>query len=185
MKRLLKKCLKRLLGIQTPDLLEQLQKKGLKVGKNFHLREGCIIDYSHAWHISIGDDVTLAPKVHILAHDASTWTHLGYTRVKNTRIGNRVFIGASAIILPGVHIGDDVVIGAGSVVVKDVPDNCVYAGNPARFIQKTNEYLEQNRLKLKPENTFDRSYSEAQNVSPEQKEALIKAAQENGVIYVK
>lgn len=180
----LKNFIKALLGIKSPNLLEILKKKGLKVGQNFNMREGCIIDYSHAWHISIGDDVTLAPNVHILAHDASTWTHLGYTKIKNTHIGNRVFIGASSIVLPGVKIGDDVIIGAGSVVTKDIPDNSVYVGNPAKFIQKTDVYLALEKEKMHAENCFDRTYSESENVSEEMKNHLIKMVEKHGIAYV-
>ena len=61
---------------------------------------------------------------------------------KPIHIGKRVWIGSGAIVLPGVTIGDNSVIGAGSVVTKDVPADCVYAGNPAKLIKK-NDYAEQ------------------------------------------
>lgn len=86
----------------------------------------------------------LVPRVHIVAHDASTWAFLGY-EVKNTSIGDRVFIGASSIILPGIAIGNDVIIGAGSVVTKDIPDNSLYAGNPAKYLMATDAYIEQEK----------------------------------------
>lgn len=180
-----KNIVKKLLGIKSPNLLEVLKEKGLQVGKNFTMRDGCIIDYSHAWHIRIGDDVTLAPRVHIIAHDASTWTHLGYTKVKNTTIGNRVFIGASSIILPGVTIGNDTIIGAGSVVTKDIPDNSVYAGNPARYLMPTDVYIAQERKKMNAENCFGREYSEAQNVSIPYKEHLKLMTLKYGTVFVK
>jgi acetyltransferase-like isoleucine patch superfamily enzyme len=50
-----------------------------------------IIDYSHYWHITIGENVTIAPRVHILAHDASTKLHLGYTKIGKVDIGNNNF----------------------------------------------------------------------------------------------
>lgn len=50
-------------------------------------------------------------------------------------IGNNVKVGANVCIIGGIKIGDNVVIGAGSVVVKDIPDNCIVAGNPARIIR--------------------------------------------------
>lgn len=53
-------------------------------------------------------------------------------------IGDNVSLGASVIIIGNVHIGNNVVVGAGSVVVKDVPDNCVVAGNPAKIIRYLN-----------------------------------------------
>lgn len=56
---------------------EDLIKMGLVVGSNFVRMHGVILDPSHVWHIHIGDNVTLAPRVHVLAHDASLCYHLG------------------------------------------------------------------------------------------------------------
>ena len=50
-------------------------------------------------------------------------------------IGNTVNLGANVVIIGNIHIGDNVIVGAGSVVVKDIPDNCIVAGNPARIIR--------------------------------------------------
>ena len=58
-----------------------LIKKGLIIGENVFINFGCIIDESFCWLITIGDNVTLAPNVHILAHDASTKKSLGYTKM--------------------------------------------------------------------------------------------------------
>lgn len=80
--------------------------------------------------IFIGSFSTITKDVMILAHDASRGIKL------NTYIGNRCFIGVRSIILPGISIGDEVIVGAGSVVTKDVPSNCIVAGNPARIIKK-------------------------------------------------
>lgn len=60
-----------------------------------------IIDPGHCWLIELGDDVTLAPRVHSLAHDASTKRELGYTRIAKVKIGSNVFIGAGSIVLSG------------------------------------------------------------------------------------
>ena len=60
---------------------------------------------------------------------------LGKKDGKRPIVGNNVTIGCHACVIGGVHIGDNVIIGAGSVVVKDVPDNCVVAGNPAKIIK--------------------------------------------------
>jgi len=179
----MKNFIKQILGINPNNSLELLKKKGLKVGKNFTMRNECIIDFSHSWHIEIGDDVILAPRVHILAHDASTWMYLGHSKIKNVRIGNRVFIGAGSIIMPGVTIGNDVVIGAGSVVTKDIPDNSVFAGNPAKFITATDNYVASEKKKMNSENCFDSSFSESQNVSLENKEKMKQAAQKYGTAF--
>lgn len=119
-----------------------LIKRGMSVGKNFHRMNGVWIDPGHAWLISIGDDVTIAPRVTILAHDASPQAFRQITKIGRVNIGDSVFIGAGSIILPGVTIGDNVVIGAGSVVTKDIPDNCVAAGNPAKNIMTISDYLD-------------------------------------------
>lgn len=180
-----KTFLKRLLGIKPYDMIEELKKKGLKVGSNFHMQQGCIIDLSHSFHIEIGNDVSLAPNVHILAHDASTWWFLEYSKIKNVRIGNRVFIGAGSIIMPGVTIGNDVIVGAGSVVTKDIPDNCLYAGNPAKFMMNTDAYIAREKEKMNAENTFGTEFSEANNVSMANKAVLKAMAEKHGTAYLK
>ena len=109
--------------------------------KSCNINSEVIIVSSHTWHIEIGDDVTLAPRVHILAHDASTKMHLNYSRIGKVKIGNRVFVGAGSIILPGVKIGDNVVVGAGSVVSRNIPNGQVVAGNPARIICTIGDFL--------------------------------------------
>ncbi|GIZ52851.1 acyltransferase [Noviherbaspirillum aridicola] len=69
----------------------------------------------------------------ILTHDLTRGVRL------HTRIGSCCFIGARSIILPGVQIGDHVIVGAGSVVLRDVPPRCMVAGNPARVIRENIE----------------------------------------------
>ena len=128
---ILKEWIYRLRGEYTT---EKLISMGMKVGKNFGRLNGVILDPSHCWLIEIGDDVTLAPRVHILCHDASTKAFMNFTKVGNVTIGNRVFIGAESVVLPGVTIGDDVVIGANSTVTQDIPTNSVAVGSPARVI---------------------------------------------------
>lgn len=165
--------------------LEKLVKRGLKVGKNFKRMGGVIIDPSHCWHIEIGDDVTLAPRVHILAHDASTHVFTGYTKVGNVKIGSRVFIGASTIVLPGVTIGDDVVIGAGCVVSKNIPSGSVAVGSPAKVICSLEDYLTKERSSMNDENCFGEEYTVRGGVSNGMKEQMIRIAEMNGIIYVK
>ena len=97
----LKEIIYRLRGEYTT---EKLIKMGLKVGRNFGRLNGVILDPSHCWLISIGDNVTMAPRVHILCHDASTKQFLGYTKIGRVDIGDNVFIGAESVVLPGVSI---------------------------------------------------------------------------------
>lgn len=139
-----------------------------------------IIDPSHCYHITIGDNVILAPRVHILAHDSSFGLYTGKTRAANVMIGNDVFVGAGSIILPGVHIGSRVIIGAGSIVTKDIPANSVAAGNPARVICDIDAYLEKEKAKMCAENTFVGLDWE----KPEGIKKAIAAADKYGEIFV-
>ena len=165
--------------------MKKLERRGLSVGKNFTRMGGVIIDPSHCWHITIGDNVVLAPRVHILAHDASTKFFLGYTRVANTKIGNNVFIGAGSIVLPGVSVGNNVVIGAGSIVSSDIPDDSVAVGVPARVIKPISDYLEENRQKMKPDAVFGRRFTLRNNAFGEQEiSVLLEACKKYGDIFV-
>lgn len=148
---------------------EQLIDMGLHVGKNFCRMHGSILDPSHCWLIAIGDNVTLAPRVHILAHDASTCHHLGYARIGRVDIGNNVFIGAEAVVLPGVKIGDNCIIGANSTVTKNIPANMIAAGNPARVICTLEEYLGKNKDRMRNGIVYGEEYTLRGNITPERK----------------
>ncbi len=165
-----KKLVKKILG-KDLTYQEKLARKGFVYGKNLSVQGGVIIDDSHCWLISMGDNVTLAPRVHILAHDASTKNTLGYTKIGKVKIGNNVFIGASSLILPGVKIGDNVIIGAGSVVTKDIPSGMVVAGNPARVIKTVSEYLETQRAQMKKSPVFDDTYKDGK-ITNEKKQQM-------------
>jgi maltose O-acetyltransferase len=149
--------------------LERLQHSGLVVGSNFNMLQGVVIDPDHCWHIEIGNDVTLAPFVHILAHDASTKMFLGLTKIGKVTIGNKVFIGASTIILPGVRIGSNVVIGAGSVVTHSIPDNVVAIGNPARVVCGLDEFLTKRRAEMIKFPSFGEEYTLRKDVCDQMK----------------
>lgn len=92
--------------------------------------------------VSIGDYVMMGPDCHIYTqnhkHEFSDVPFLlqGYEAPKPVIIGNNVWIGGRVVILPGRKIGNNVVIGANSVVTKDVSDNCIVAGNPARIVKQ-------------------------------------------------
>ena len=164
-----KKFIYRLRGEYTT---EKLIKKGLKVGKNFKRLNGVILDPAHCWLITIGDNVTMAPRVHILVHDASTKGFLNYTKIGRVNIGNNVFIGAESVVLPNVNIGDNVVIGANSIVTKDIPSNSVYAGNPAKFICTIDEYIDKNKRKMQYSPVYGEEYTLRQNVDYSKKQKM-------------
>ncbi len=180
-KKLMRKLRNKIIKEQN---IEDLINKGLKIGKNYNIQKGCIIDDSHCWLIEIGNNVTLAPRVHILAHDASTKLALGYTKIGKVRIGNNVFIGANVTILPNVRIGDNVIIGANSLVSKDVKSNSVVAGNPLRFISSYDEYIEKNIEKMKYRPVYKEEYTlRNKNITQEMKEKMKKDL-EDGIGFV-
>lgn len=160
--KLLKEIIYRFRGEYTT---EKLISMGMQVGKNFGRLNGVILDPSHCWLITIGDNVTIAPRVHILAHDASTKRFLGYTKIGRVNIGNNVFIGAESVVLPNVDIGDNVIIGANSTVTKDIPANSVAVGSPAKVICSLEEYLSKEKETKKHSPYFDEEYTLRKNVS--------------------
>lgn len=121
---------------------------GMQVGRNFKRLNGVILDPSHCWLIEIGDNVTMAPRVHILCHDASTKPFLNYTKIGRVTIGDNVFLGAESVVLPGVRIGSNVIIGANSTVTHDIPENSVAVGSPARVICSLEDYLSRERSRM-------------------------------------
>ena len=153
-RRLWRRAVLRLRG--WPDV-EGLERSGLRIGRNVFVGGGTVLDPDFCFLIAIGDDTVISLGVMVLAHDASTRRHLGYSRVAPVTIGRRAFIGARAVILPGVTIGDDAIVGAGSVVSGDVEAGTVVAGNPARVITTTEEYLARHRRELAHRPTWERA----------------------------
>lgn len=165
--------------------VDSLVEQGLKVGNNFRMNEQCIIDRSHCWLIEIGNDVVFAPRVHILAHDASMWNETGYARISPVKIGNNVFVGAGSIVLPGVTLGDNVVVGAGSIVTKSFPSNTVIAGNPAKMICTYDEFISKHRMLQSEKPLFDESYTARnKNITMKMKDEMNSALKENSFGYV-
>lgn len=162
----LKNILYRLRGEYTT---EQLLKMGMKVGKNFGRLNGVILDPSHCWLIEIGDNVTMAPRVHILCHDASTKHFMNYTKIGRVTIGDNVFIGAESVVLPGVTIGNNVIVGANSTVTHDIPDNTVVAGTPAKLICTLDDYLNKEKERMKSAPCYGEDYTLRKDVSMEKR----------------
>lgn len=90
--------------------------------KFWHRGMGCTVHYN----AKIGRDCRILPNVMIGSKFAG-----GLPDAQPPKIGNNVFIGTGAVVIGNIHVGDDVIIGANSVVTKDVPDNCYAVGSPA------------------------------------------------------
>lgn len=164
LKNFIRRIIFRLRGDHTT---EDLIANGLRVGDNFVRMVGVILDPAHCHHILIGNDVTLAPRVHILAHDASLKMHLGYARIANVTIEDRVFVGADTVIMPGVTIGHDSIIGANSTVTKSIPSGVVAAGSPAKVIYSLDDFLARHRENMKQRPVYGEEYSLRSNPSME------------------
>ena len=99
---------------------------------------------SEPYLISIGHHVTVTSGVQFVTHDGGVWVFREQDPDIDVfgpiTIGNNVFIGINAIIMPGVSIGENCVIGAGTVVTRSVPSNTVAVGVPARKIATIDEY---------------------------------------------
>jgi acetyltransferase-like isoleucine patch superfamily enzyme len=95
-----------------------------------------LLDKLYPRGIHIGENTLVAGGVTILSHDHCKRVGNNQPFLIDTFIGKNCFIAVGAIILPGVKIGDEVIVGAGAVVTKDVPSNTVVAGNPARIIRE-------------------------------------------------
>lgn len=107
---------------------------GMNLAENVRISFKARLDKTNPRCIEIGPKTYVAFDSIILSHDYATRRHGGIFEQK-TRIGANCFIGCGAIILPGITIGDQVIVGAGSVVTKDIPSNSIVGGNPAVILR--------------------------------------------------
>ena len=131
--------------------IEQAKKEGLVVGKNVSFIDTPNFG-SEPYLISIGDNTTISFDVAFVNHDGGTRVIRNLpNQNKETviygkiTIGNNCFIGCRTTILPGVKIGDNTIIGAGSIVTKDIPSNSVACGVPCKVICSIDEYINKHK----------------------------------------
>jgi maltose O-acetyltransferase len=108
----------------------------IRIGRNGFVNYGCV--FLDCNLITIGDDAQIGPGVHIytaLHPLEAEIRRSGLESAKAVNIGHNVWLGGSCVICPNVTIGNNSVIGAGSVVVRDIPSNCLAVGNPCRVIR--------------------------------------------------
>jgi acetyltransferase-like isoleucine patch superfamily enzyme len=102
---------------------------GMEIGSDVRISLKARMDFTNPTGIHIGDSTYIAFDAIIFAHDMTRVLHT------DTYIGKCCFIGAQAIIMAGVRVGDHCIVGSGAVVTKDVPPNSIVAGNPATIIR--------------------------------------------------
>tara|TARA_R110002049_G_scaffold190301_1_gene358950 strand:+ start:5488 stop:5934 length:447 start_codon:yes stop_codon:yes gene_type:complete len=126
------------------------------MGNNVHIYGNPLGMFStEPWIITLGNNVHITREVLFITHDGGTLLYRDKVPdleiTAPIQVGNDVYIGVRSIILPGVTIGDNCVIGAGSIVTRDVPSNSVVAGVPAKIVKSADDYLDKlklNSLKL-------------------------------------
>ena len=112
----------------------------IEIGENFYANMNCVI--LDEAKVTFGDNVFIAPSCgfYTAGHPLDVeQRNRGLEYARPIRVGNNVWIGAQVCVLPGVTIGDNTVIGAGSVVNRDIPANVIAAGNPCRVIREITE----------------------------------------------
>lgn len=140
--------------IKSKEMIEILKSNGVSIGEGTHIfnPSTTILDDTRPGLLQIGKYCKITAGVKILTHDYSrSVLRLKYGQIigeaKKTIIGDNVFIGIDTIILMGSEIGNNVIIGAGSVVSGKIPDNVVIAGNPARIIRTLDEHYNIRKIK--------------------------------------
>jgi maltose O-acetyltransferase len=114
---------------------------GMFLGNNVMVCPGVKFDPPHSFLTSIGNNCVIAPDVRFLNHDASLFIFAGIARIGRINIKDNCFIGAGSTLLPGITIGPNAIVGASSIVTRNVEPDTIVAGNPAKQIKKTSEYV--------------------------------------------
>lgn len=175
-------------GVYKPRGLEieELKRNGMKVGKNVLIDPRVMIDRNFSYLISIGDNSTICADVKLLAHDTTVFRFAnGHGRAGRIDIKENCIISVGAIIMPGVTIGPNALIGAGSVVNKDIPPNSCVAGVPARYYGSFKDMVEKHKRSLEDGFIVDgREILGDGPISDERKQELLSKS-EDGPIYLK
>lgn len=136
------------------DPVKYWSKMGVRIGTACEINPTAAFG-SEPYLITLGDHVRVTADVEFVTHDGGVWVLRGMDdefcnadRFGEIKVGNNVHIGMHSIIMPGVSIGDNCIIGAGAIVTKNIPDNSVAVGVPARVIESIEEYTNKNRSKL-------------------------------------
>jgi len=173
------KKIKKIIGFEYYHWSEKsfehfLRKKGIKLGKNTfwgNIRT-ISIDTTRPSLVEIGDNVRIDTGMTILTHDYPTWVfRYVYNDFVNSsgrvKIGNNVYFAQHCTVLKGVTVGDNCIIGFGSLITKDIPPNSIAVGRPAKVIGNLDEYYKKRKEKCIEEAfEYARSIQERYNRRP-------------------
>ena len=165
----------RFANLNYKSKIKYLRRQGASIGNGTRLICQISAFGTEPYLITVGENCLLSAGVQFMTHDGGVkvLSDLGYFQGQRMDIiapivvGNNVYIGTGAYIMPGVSIGDNCVIGAAAVVTRDVPDNSVAVGIPARVIRTIDEYY-QNAVARK------RLFPTARMSAEEKKEYLLR-----------
>ena len=138
--------------MSSQEYVEILKKQGVKIGENVNFRYPChtTIDTTRPTLIEIGNNVDINDNFTIMTHDFGTYVFrnlYGDFIPSSGRvvIGDNIYFGRNVTVLKGVTIGDNCIIGLGSIITKDIPSNSVACGAPARVMCSIEEYYEKRK----------------------------------------
>lgn len=139
-------------GVSNESYVKYLRKHGIRVGENVHFRNpvyNCI-DFNRPTLIEFGNNLDINENFTVLTHDFGTFVFREvYKDFVNSsgkvKIGNNIVFGRNVTILKGVTIGDNCIIGAGSIITHSIPDNSVAVGAPAKVICTLDEYYKKRK----------------------------------------
>lgn len=140
------------------DKRKYATKLGVRMGKDCQILANPYKCFgSEPWLIKLGDHVDVTEDVKFFTHDGGIWVARGidnelvnYDSFKPITVGNNVMIGVRTQIMPGVTIGDNVIIGGGAIVTRDIPSNSIVGGCPARVISELPVYLDKLKNNIVP-----------------------------------
>jgi acetyltransferase-like isoleucine patch superfamily enzyme len=160
---------KLLLALGNDFRVRRLRARGVKIGEN------CLVYTtefsSEPYLVEIGDHVAISSGVKFITHDASIWlfedTDPEMDLFGPIHVGDNVYFGLDCLVLPNSRIGSNCIIGAGTIVRGNVPDNSVVMGNPGRVVMKT--------TLVKPLMAHHRNRLDTRHLPPREKERAVRA----------
>lgn len=145
---MIKRLLNRLMLRKDP--VAYWRKRGVKIGADCEIYSSAHFG-SEPYLVSLGDHVRINANVSFVTHDGGVWVLRRYLKTENAekidmfgkiKVGSNVHIGTGVTVMPGVSIGSNCIIGVGAIVTRDIPDNSVVVGVPARVIETVEEYAQ-------------------------------------------